>query len=682
MMQDRTVSDVAAGSSHSCAIASKRIYCWGANGSGSFGNGTSTNSMTPTPTTLANYRQIEATIGAKAATVTSRTTDSITVTSPSHTSGFKDVAITRVDDGSTAVQANAYEYLAPPTVTAVSPASGSTAGGDVVTITGQDFSTRATVKFGATSATQVTYVSRTELRATVPAAAVDGSVGVTVTNSDGQTHTLASGFTYTPAMPTIASLNMTRSKMAGGQTVTITGTNFSAAMNPTIRFGANLAAGVTVISSTKVTATVPQSSVLGSVSVSYIDKYGQTATLVDSFTYLPQSYAFINTPLVLSATEPGKLTVQARDMSGSAIVASQDITLTTTSTSATGFFARDINSGETNPWQYDSVIIKAGSSMVEFYYKDNNKNSPTLTVKDLVNTSATQTATISSRYKLQVTGVSDPVQSGVPSSITVRAINFAGQPEPSYTGTFAFSSGDTAAILPAQFTMTAEMKGVHTFVNGVTMVTPGSWCVTATDTSEASVTGSQCNIDTTTPNAGTISQLKIITSPQHIAAAEASSPITIQAQDINGVPASVSTNTSVYISTTSGTGQFSTNGVSWSSGSSFVATIPAGATATSIYYRDATLGTHELLAADRSTDTYQNDFALVNDKQFIVTGVGAPAQFAISGPSQTPVGAEQTYTVELQDGAGNAVTAQQNVSFLVNDVNASTDILEIGRAHV
>lgn len=85
---------------------------------------------------------------------------------------------------------------AAPTVTSISPTSGSTSGGTSVTITGANFVSGATVSLGGSAATGVTVVSSTSITATTTAHAA-GAVNVVVTNPDTQSGTLNSGFTYT-----------------------------------------------------------------------------------------------------------------------------------------------------------------------------------------------------------------------------------------------------------------------------------------------------------------------------------------------------------------------------------------------------------------------------------------------------------------------------------------------------
>jgi hypothetical protein len=88
--------------------------------------------------------------------------------------------------------------LPAPSVVAITPGTGSTAGGTVVTLSGTNFLNGATVMVGVVPATLVTWISATELQVTVPAGSL-GAQDVEVTNPDDQSGFLAGGFTYVAA---------------------------------------------------------------------------------------------------------------------------------------------------------------------------------------------------------------------------------------------------------------------------------------------------------------------------------------------------------------------------------------------------------------------------------------------------------------------------------------------------
>src|SRR5262245_44648101 len=94
-------------------------------------------------------------------------------------------------------------FAAPPTVTAVSPNSGSTSGqsslsctlnGPLTIITGTNFTAPATVTMGGTSATNVTVDNANQIRVCAPVG-VPGVANVTVTTVDGS-GTGANLYTY------------------------------------------------------------------------------------------------------------------------------------------------------------------------------------------------------------------------------------------------------------------------------------------------------------------------------------------------------------------------------------------------------------------------------------------------------------------------------------------------------
>ena len=216
--------------------------------------------------------------GATAATnVVVVSSTSITATTPAGTAGA--VTVTVTVGGQTGSLASGFTYVVAPTVSSVSPNSGAVAGGTAVTITGTNYAAGATVKFGATAATNVVVVSGTSITATTPAGS--GAVTVTVTNSNGQSGSLTNGFTYAAA-PTVSSVSPNSGTTAGGTAVTITGTNYAA--GATVKFGATAATNVVVVSSTSITATTPAGTA-GAVTVT-VTVGGQSGSLASGFTYV------------------------------------------------------------------------------------------------------------------------------------------------------------------------------------------------------------------------------------------------------------------------------------------------------------------------------------------------------------------------------------------------------------
>ncbi|NDH07976.1 hypothetical protein EBX93_19025, partial [bacterium] len=91
----------------------------------------------------------------------------------------------------------AFEYISAPTVISVLPASGPTAGGTMITITGAGFTNPASVTIGGTAATSVIVVNSNTITATTPAS-IAGAASVLVTTPVG-TNAANSLFTYTAA---------------------------------------------------------------------------------------------------------------------------------------------------------------------------------------------------------------------------------------------------------------------------------------------------------------------------------------------------------------------------------------------------------------------------------------------------------------------------------------------------
>lgn len=221
--------------------------------------------------------------GATATSFTVNSDTQITAIAPVG-SGTVDVTVFSGGTTSATVAADQFTYLAPPTVTSISPTAGPTLGGTTVTIIGTNLAGATAVKFGAVNATGITVNSATSMTARSPAGAA-GTVDVTVTTPGGTSVTSAADqFTYlTP--PTITSISPTFGPPAGGTIVTITGTDFTGVQN--VFFGALPATIFTVNSATSISATAPPGFAGGSVSVFVLAAGGRAATTVaNQFTYV------------------------------------------------------------------------------------------------------------------------------------------------------------------------------------------------------------------------------------------------------------------------------------------------------------------------------------------------------------------------------------------------------------
>jgi len=180
-------------------------------------------------------------------------TNHMTATTPVGTAGAQNVVVTNPDTTSDTL-AGGFTYIGAPTVSAISPVSGSTGGGTSVTITGTNFYDSPTVTIGDNATTGVvTVVSPTQIRATTPAG-TPGPKLVVVTTPSGSS-TPFDNFTYIAVTPTISSANPPNAPEYGGKLITITGTGFS---NPaSVTIGGNAATGVVVDNATQMRATTP-----------------------------------------------------------------------------------------------------------------------------------------------------------------------------------------------------------------------------------------------------------------------------------------------------------------------------------------------------------------------------------------------------------------------------------------
>jgi hypothetical protein len=160
----------------------------------------------------------------------------------------------------------------PATITSFTPLAAG--GGTTVTITGSSFTGATAVSFGGIPASSFTVLTPTSISAVVGSGA-SGSISVTTPSGT----TTISGFTFLPA-PTITSFSPLVAFL--GETVTITGTNFTNATG--VSFGGTPGSSIKVTGSSSISVVVGNGST-GNVTVTTL---GGTATR-SGFTYSPSA---------------------------------------------------------------------------------------------------------------------------------------------------------------------------------------------------------------------------------------------------------------------------------------------------------------------------------------------------------------------------------------------------------
>jgi hypothetical protein len=233
-----------------------------------------------------------------------------------------------------------------------------------------------------------------------------------------------------------------------------------------------------------------------------------------------------------------------------------------------------------------------------------------------------------------VSGFPLSTTAGTASSFTITAKNANGTTATNYTGTVHFSSSDGQASLPANYTFTAADAGVHTF--SATLKTAGTQALTATDSTTASLTGSETGI---TVNPAAASTMTVAGFPSPTTTGVAGS-FTVTLKDPYGNIATGYTGTVHFTS------------------SAAKAALPANYT-----FTNANAGVHTFAATFRSagsqsiTATDTVTASITGSQTGITVNPGAVNHLVLSRfPSKTTAGVAQSFRITAQDLYGNTVT--------------------------
>jgi hypothetical protein len=253
--------------------------------------------------------------GTASATAYDVVSDSVvTATAPAGT-GSSAVTLT-TDDGTTGTGGGAlFDYVPPPIVSKISPSSGPSGGGTVVTISGSNLSGATAVHFGSVPARiEPGSSSATSIKVLAPAGA--GTADVTVTTPYG-TSTASVSFAFTFVLPPAVSRVAPSAGSTGGGTVVIlSGSSFGGAT--AVHFGAALG-HIDKVAATSIEVTTPKGS--GTVEVTVSTPYGTSQTVkTETFTYVSPPSLTKLTPAFGPTTGGTLVTISGANLAGATAV--------------------------------------------------------------------------------------------------------------------------------------------------------------------------------------------------------------------------------------------------------------------------------------------------------------------------------------------------------------------------
>jgi hypothetical protein len=301
-------------------------------------------------------------------------------------------------------------------------------------------------------------------------------------------------------------------------------------------------------------------------------------------------------------------------------------------------YSASINWGDNTPPSAGTITLNSGVFTVQGSHVYTLAGTRPITVTLQHDTAPAATAISTAQITpaavsiLVVSGFPTATTSGAVGTFTVVAKDTFGNIATNYRGMVTFSSSDALAELPDDYTFSAADNGTHSF--GGVLKSIGIQSITANDTAQPTVTGTQANI-LVNPRAFTVTDF-----PTEVTAGDENS-FTVTALDYAGNVASAYTGT-VHFTSTDPHAQLP--------GDYMFTADDAGVhtfTATLVTAGIRSITVTDPLTPTRSTGTesgIQVDPAAVN--QFILAGF----------PSSTQAGVPHNLTVTALDAYGNVAT--------------------------
>jgi hypothetical protein len=209
---------------------------------------------------------------------------SLVAVSPAGALGSVDITVTSPLGTSVISAADQFTYLPIPAVLTISPNVGAVGGGTQVTITGVNLANPTSVKFGDWPAASIVSSSPTQIVVISPPGVSGSIVYIEVATAQGNSVSTGSELFSYQGIPAVTSVSPTTIGGSGGQSVFISGSNFSGAT--AVMFGTAPAQSFGVISNNQIQAFSPPGS--GTVHVTVTTPVGTSVvSAADQVTYAP-----------------------------------------------------------------------------------------------------------------------------------------------------------------------------------------------------------------------------------------------------------------------------------------------------------------------------------------------------------------------------------------------------------
>jgi protein involved in polysaccharide export with SLBB domain len=237
---------------------------------------------------------------------------------------------------------------------------------------------------------------------------------------------------------------------------------------------------------------------------------------------------------------------------------------------------------------------------------------------------------------------------GYPFSVTVTAEDSGNSVSNGYTGTVTFRSSDGSATLPANSTLT---NGVGTF--NVTLLSPGTQSIVATDTVNSSITGNASVLDSQGgPTTLTITTVQGSSTAGGVVTAWAGTGVSVTVAALNPNNLGLPANYNGGITITGSDPAFVPGSCAFINGTC------------NILVEFKTVGAQTITASETGLPA-------IASVPVTVIAIPGPAQyFGVSAPSSTNAGSPISFTVTAYDGGGNPTSYSGTAAFTSSDPHA------------